>query len=44
MGIIGRNGTGKSTFLKLLTGAIAPDIGSVDLGESLRIGYYRQEG
>lgn len=44
MGIIGRNGTGKSTFLKLLTGAIAPDRGSVDLGESLRIGYYRQEG
>lgn len=44
MGIIGRNGTGKSSFLKLLTGVIAPDSGTIDRGESLRIGYYRQEG
>jgi ATP-binding cassette subfamily F protein uup len=44
IGIVGRNGVGKSTFLDLLTGAVAPDSGVIDRGETLRIGYYRQEG
>ena len=44
VGIVGRNGVGKSTFLDLLTGAIAPDSGLIDRGETLKIGYYRQQG
>ena len=44
IGIVGRNGVGKSTFLDLLTGGIAPDNGVIDRGETLRIGYYRQQG
>ena len=44
VGIVGRNGVGKSTFLDLLTGAIQPSSGIIDRGESLVIGYYRQEG
>ena len=44
VGIVGRNGVGKSTFLDLLTGAITPDGGVIDRGETLRIGYYRQQG
>ncbi len=44
VGIIGKNGTGKSTFLNILTGKIAPDEGEVETGETLNIGYYRQEG
>ena len=44
IGIVGRNGVGKSTFLDLLTGAIVPDSGVIDRGETLRIGYYRQQG
>ena len=44
VGIVGRNGVGKSTFLDLLTGAIQPSSGVIDRGESLVIGYYRQEG
>ena len=44
VGIVGRNGVGKSTFLDLLTGAIAPDSGVIDRGETLKIGYYRQQG
>ncbi len=44
IGIVGRNGVGKSTFLDLLTGAVTPDSGTIDRGETLRIGYYRQEG
>ena len=44
IGIVGRNGVGKSTFLGLLTGAVTPDSGVIDRGETLRIGYYRQEG
>lgn len=44
VGIVGKNGVGKSTFLNLLTGAIAPDAGRIERGETLRIGYYRQQG
>ncbi len=44
IGIVGRNGVGKSTFLNLMTGAIQPDSGVVELGETLRIGYYTQKG
>ena len=44
VGIVGRNGVGKSTFLDLLTGEITPDSGVVDRGETLKIGYYRQQG
>ena len=44
VGIVGKNGVGKSTFLNLLTGAIAPDAGTIERGETLRIGYYRQQG
>ena len=44
VGIVGRNGAGKSTFLNLLTGMLQPDSGKVERGETLRIGYYRQKG
>jgi ATP-binding cassette subfamily F protein uup len=44
VGIVGKNGTGKSTFLNVITGAITPDSGTVDWGQTIRIGYYRQEG
>ncbi|TKG96403.1 ABC transporter ATP-binding protein [Puteibacter caeruleilacunae] len=44
VGIVGKNGTGKSTFLNLLTKHIAPDSGTIDIGETIRIGYYRQDG
>ena len=44
MGIVGDNGTGKSTFLKLLQGLIKPDSGSIEVGETVRFGYYSQEG
>ena len=44
IGIVGRNGVGKSTFLDLLTGAVVPDSGVIDRGETLKIGYYRQTG
>lgn len=44
VGIVGKNGTGKSTFLNLLTGALTPDRGSVEVGQTIRFGYYRQEG
>lgn len=44
MGIVGPNGTGKSTFLKMLLGQIAPDQGRFDIGETVRFGYYSQEG
>jgi len=44
VGIIGKNGTGKSTLLNLLTGSIAPDSGHVSYGETVVVGYYRQEG
>lgn len=44
MGIIGANGTGKSTFVKMLVGEISPDSGRFDIGETVRFGYYCQEG
>lgn len=44
LGIVGKNGTGKTTFLKILLGEIKPDSGSVDVGETVRFGYYSQTG
>ena len=44
MGIIGNNGTGKSTFIKILMGQVKPDSGTLDIGETVRFGYYSQEG
>ena len=44
VGIIGKNGTGKSTFLNLVTGRLKPDTGSIDTGQTIRFGYFRQEG
>lgn len=44
MGIVGRNGTGKSTFIKILMGLQKPDSGKLDIGETVRFGYYSQEG
>ncbi|MBO4417709.1 MAG: ABC-F family ATP-binding cassette domain-containing protein [Bacteroidales bacterium] len=44
IGIVGANGIGKSTFLNLLTGTLQPDEGVIDRGETIRFGYYRQEG
>ena len=44
MGIIGNNGTGKSTFIKILMGLEKPDSGTLDIGETVRFGYYSQEG
>ena len=44
VGIVGRNGVGKSTFINILTGELAPDSGEIERGESLNIGYYHQEG
>lgn len=44
MGIVGNNGTGKSTFVKMLTGEVEPDSGTFDIGSTVRFGYYSQEG
>ncbi len=44
VGIVGGNGVGKSTFLNLMTGVITPDSGSIEVGETVTFGYYRQEG
>ena len=44
MGIVGNNGTGKSTFIKMLLGQIAPDSGKFDIGDTVRFGYFSQEG
>lgn len=44
MGIIGNNGTGKSTFIKMLLGLVAPDSGKFDIGDTVRFGYFSQEG
>lgn len=44
VGIVGRNGVGKSTFINLITGALQPESGIIERGESLKIGYYNQSG
>lgn len=44
MGIVGNNGTGKSTFIKMLLGEVNPDEGKFDIGETVRFGYFSQEG
>lgn len=44
MGIVGDNGTGKSTFIKMLLGEVAPDSGRFDIGETVKFGYFSQEG
>lgn len=44
MGIVGDNGTGKSTFIKMLLGEVQPDSGKFDIGETVRFGYFSQEG
>ena len=44
MGIVGNNGTGKSTFIKMLLGIVKPDNGKFDIGETVKFGYFSQEG
>ncbi len=44
LGIVGNNGTGKSTFIKMLMGEVVPDSGHFDIGETVRFGYYSQDG
>lgn len=44
MGIVGNNGTGKSTFIKMLLGIVPPDSGKFDIGDTVRFGYFSQEG
>lgn len=44
MGIVGNNGTGKSTFIKMLLGLVKPDSGRFDIGQTVRFGYFSQEG
>ena len=44
MGIIGDNGTGKSTFIRMLLGELTPDSGTIDIGETVKFGYYSQSG
>lgn len=44
IGIIGKNGTGKSTFLNMLTGSLEPDTGKIVIGETVKFGYYTQKG
>ena len=44
MGIVGNNGTGKSTFIKMLLGEVAPDSGRFDVGDTVRFGYFSQDG
>lgn len=44
LGIVGNNGTGKSTFIKMLMGEVAPDKGGFDIGETVKFGYYSQDG
>ena len=44
MGIVGNNGTGKSTFIKMLLGQVEPDSGKFDIGDTVRFGYFSQEG
>ena len=44
IGIVGNNGTGKSTFIRMLLGEVAPDSGTIDVGTTVRFGYYSQQG
>lgn len=44
LGIVGDNGTGKSTFIKMLLGKVAPDTGTIEVGETVKWGYYSQDG
>ncbi|TVR71029.1 MAG: ABC transporter ATP-binding protein [Marinilabiliales bacterium] len=44
IGIIGKNGTGKTTFLNMVTGQLRPDSGTLEVGQTVRFGYFRQEG
>ena len=44
MGIVGNNGTGKSTFIRMLLGLVPPDSGRFDIGDTVRFGYFSQEG
>lgn len=44
MGIVGNNGTGKSTFIKMLLGLVKPDSGRFDIGQTVKFGYFSQEG
>ena len=44
LGIVGNNGTGKSTFIKMLLGRVAPDSGTIEVGETVKWGYYSQDG
>lgn len=44
MGIVGNNGTGKSTFIKMLLGTVTPDSGRFDIGDTVKFGYFSQEG
>lgn len=44
LGIVGNNGTGKSTFIKMLLGRISPDSGTIEVGETVKWGYYSQDG
>lgn len=44
LGVVGENGTGKSTFLNILTGTLKPDSGHIETGETINIGYFRQDG
>lgn len=44
VGVVGKNGTGKSTFLNLITKSLQPDSGDIEIGQTINFGYYRQEG
>lgn len=44
VGIVGKNGTGKTTFLNLITGTMQPDKGKIEIGQTIKFGYYRQDG
>ncbi len=44
VGIVGKNGTGKSTFVNIITQALQPDSGRIEIGKTIKFGYYRQEG